>query len=150
MHIHESVKYIIFLIVGVAIGYGVPYVFNDNKIFSSYEVDKASDNLSLSWKDTIEVSDQLAGEKVLIKAVSLSEPSWVAIQETSSGKILGAQFFEAGESVGEVDLLRGTTIGGTYLAVLRKDDGDKTFDLKKDVEILDSNGKTISVLFKVN
>lgn len=150
MHLHESVKYIIFLLVGVVIGYGIPYVFNDNKTYSSYEVDKISDSYSSPSfsKDAIEADNQIAGNKVFIKKVSLAESSWVAIQELATGKILGAQMFGVGESSGDVDLLRDTAPESMYSAIILSDDGDKIFDLKKDSYALNSDGKVISVLFK--
>jgi hypothetical protein len=92
-------------------------------------------------ENVLVVADQLAGTQVALTQVTVSESSWIAIQEDNNGLpgvILGAQRFDEGVYTGRtVDLLRGTTAGNTYHAVIRYDDGDKDFDHTKDLPVLE-------------
>lgn len=84
----------------------------------------------------IAVGDQAGGKTVTITSVSLPSSGWVAVHEDATGrpgKILGAQRFSKGtHAKGVVELLRATENGKTYYAMLHDDDGDRTFDPKKD------------------
>lgn len=91
----------------------------------------------------VQVKDQKAGASVFVSLVRLQRSGWVVIREDVSGamgNILGARRFDAGESQGVVELLRGTVAGGTYYAVLYLDDGDKMFDHTKDTPITGGSG----------
>ncbi len=78
------------------------------------------------------VEDQVAGERVVIKAMEMSSTGWIAIKEVASGRILGAGWFPAGATSGSVPLLRATSAGQNYEAVVYVDDGNKVFDMKVD------------------
>lgn len=80
--------------------------------------------------EAIAVADQAAGATVAIDSMTLTGSSWVAVRDERS--ILGASRFEAGATGGTVRLIRGTTPGNTYQAVIYRDNGDGAFDFKID------------------
>ena len=95
----------------------------------------------------LSVESQPAGSKVFIKEAGFADGGWIVAHEDvegEPGKILGARRLDAGkyENI-EVELLRGTTPGFTYHAVLHGDDGDKEFDFNKDFPIRNDLGETI-------
>ena len=102
----------------------------------------------LTGDESIKVADQLAGTEVQISSLSLSEMGWVGVRD-GDGRVLGAGRFDAG-SVKDVtiSLLRATVAGESYQALLYVDDGDKIFDLQKDILITGSNGGVAGTNFK--
>lgn len=99
------------------------------------------------------VSPQAPGKNVVVAKVSMTISGWVAIHEETSGKparILGARRFDKGVySDVNVELLRATESGKIYYAMLHADDGDRAFDVKKDMPIKDSSGSLVMVKFTV-
>jgi len=81
--------------------------------------------------ETVSVQDQAAGGKVAVASMKLSAASWVAIVD--GGRVLGAAWYPSYATTGSVELLRDTVAGKTYQAVLYVDDGDKKFDMHKDM-----------------
>ena len=82
---------------------------------------------------------------------TLSVSGWVAIHEDrlgALGNILGAQRFEPGIHLGEVELLRPMTSGSTYHAVIYQDFGDHGFNTSDDAPIKNAEGKIIEAVFK--
>ncbi len=104
-------------------------------------------------ENSVTIDDQLPGNSVEVRDVKLREAGWVAIHEADGGipgKVLGAQWFPAGESTGTVELLRPTVDAGTYFAVLHSDNSPKEgriFDPKVNVSLLDNAGEPISFQF---
>jgi hypothetical protein len=92
----------------------------------------ASDTIHMGGSDTLTIADQKAGKSVKIMAMEIGKSSWVAIKEVSSGHILGAAWFPAGATSGEVSLLRTTVKDGKYEGIVYEDNGDKQFDMHKD------------------
>ena len=105
----------------------------------------------ITGEGTISVSNQEFGDSVSISSVTLGAAGWIAIHEDRDGEfgnILGAGWFPEGSSENvKVELLRATTPGATYYAVLRSDDGDREFDRVKDVPFEDENGKVLQATF---
>jgi hypothetical protein len=95
----------------------------------------------------VTVADQPAGSLVTVKSARLDTTGWLAVRD-SRGWILGAARLEAGvhEAV-EVPLLRSTTAGESYQVLLYADDGDKTFDFKKDALVMNSDGSVVGTTF---
>jgi len=99
----------------------------------------------------IKVSDQAAGGMVKIDSVSLTFNGWVGVHETdASGNpawMLGAQRFDTGSYTGgQVELLRATTASSKYIVMLHNDDGDKMFDLHKDLPFM-QDGQMVMASF---
>lgn len=97
--------------------------------------------------ETVTVSDQPAGDKVVVADVSLGKPSWVVIRDTK-GWALGAAWFNESQKGAEVALLRNTNPGQTYEAVVYVDNGDKKFELHgEDMLVTSSQGAPVSSTF---
>ncbi len=100
--------------------------------------DLASNNVS--------VDNQKAGSVVAVTNVTLSQLAWIVVHEDANGApgwTLGARRYDAGIHLGEVELVKPTVSGKTYQVVIHADDGDKQFDLKKDLPVVDASGKYI-------
>jgi len=99
------------------------------------------------------ISDQAAGDQVLVKDINFKKGGWLAIYEDRDGlpgNIIGARYFPAGLTAdAAVDLLR-PTVKGRYYARFHKDNGDHQFDLKVDFALLDSSGNPVTLRFTVN
>ncbi len=151
-----STKVIIAFIVGVAIGFGGTW-FSLRAPAGDTDADDEAPNTSsgivLADQNVIHVRDQQAGEKVSVELVTLENTGWVVIHEDEGGALgnaLGAQLFDSGSNTGAVDLLRNTEGGKAYHAVLRQDDGDRAFDLSKDLILSDAEGNPVQTDFKTN
>lgn len=90
--------------------------------------------------ESVHVADQPAGTEVKVSSLSLSETGWVGVRD-GDGRVLGASRFDAGkfENV-TVSLLRATVAGDSYQVLLYVDDGDREFDLHKDILISGPSG----------
>lgn len=106
---------------------------------------------NLATFPVLSVSAQKAGESVVLDSVELTEVGWVVIHEDrggAPGNALGAARFEAGVHTGvAVPLLRATVPGGLYYAIIHSDDGDRIFDIKKDLPLADSAGAAVRATF---
>lgn len=97
--------------------------------------------------EMLSVSDQKAGSEVTVDSMTLTRASWVAIRD-SKNWILGAAWFPAGTTAGQVALLRSTVAGEVYSAVIYVDNGDKVFDFHKDSLVTGADGQPGSATFK--
>lgn len=91
-------------------------------------------------------SPQDAGTAIAINSMSLSAPTWIIVYESHNGvpgNILGAGLFFPGDTSGNVQLLRATTSGQTYLVTAAVDNGDKLFSIKDEKPVMDSSGKQV-------
>lgn len=151
-----SMKVIIAFIVGILIGFfgawipmrdaGVQSDTGDTDVVTEEE----SSDVALAGENAILVRDQKAGVTVDVELVTLENDGWVVIHEDVNGLLgnaLGAQLFLAGVNSGIVELLRGTEAGKTYHAAIRQDDGDRAFDLTKDLLLSDRRGDPVQVSF---
>lgn len=108
--------------------------------------------VSVSGNNTLVVNDQVAGKRVIMSMVLISQNGWVAIHEIAPdgtfGKILGAQRLEKGQHFSEViDLLRETKGGSKYAAVLHADDGDSMFDFRREIPVRNVAGDFVESRF---
>jgi hypothetical protein len=94
----------------------------------------------------VEVADQPAGSIVAIHSVTLVKMGWVAVRD-NEGRILGAARFDEGTHTGIVELLRNTVAGNSYQVLLYVDDGDRAFDLHKDILVSESDGRVAGTTF---
>jgi len=102
--------------------------------------------LATAAGETISVSDQPAGSYVMIASVKVTKPSWVAIKDTK-GWVLGAARVDVSAEAVQVPLLRNTTAGQNYQALIYVDDGDKQFDFHKDLLVTNSEGAPVAATF---
>jgi len=132
-------------------GLGLPSTDTVSSGASTGEDTTATSGIVLAGKNALDVENQPAGNTVTLPLVVLNQMGWVVIHEDAGdkqGNALGAALVFAGERSGVlVELLRSTVKGRTYYAMLHNDDGDKVFDLKKDLPIADSTGAVIQMSF---
>lgn len=84
----------------------------------------------------LSVADQPASDVVNISGLTLSEIHWIGIYDDRDGHpgfIMGAKRVHPGDTLATVELLRPTTTGGKYYAVILTDDGDDTFNRLQDL-----------------
>ena len=143
---------VIVIIILVILGYNM---FNGSpeSIVNTDEEQTLLDTEKTS-KDTnrVIVADQAPGNIVYISTVQLSKPGFVVIQKDNGGvpgDVIGSQYFDKGIFPGKITVTSPTIEGDMYYAVLYTDNGDKKFDIKKDLPIKDAKGNTIMKLFKV-
>jgi hypothetical protein len=120
---------------GIVIGYIIgAYGINLSQILKQAGIPQITSTTTTSY--FIEVSDQMAGDSVVINTVDATKDSWVAIRENNydvMGRILGAQKVGEGEHNNVVvDLLKPTIQGLMYATVIYEDNGDGEFDFKTD------------------
>lgn len=97
--------------------------------------------------EAVSVGDQPAGSFVSIGSVTLSQTGWVAVRD-SGGRVLGAARLEPGTNTGvQVPLLRNTVSGERYQVLIYIDDGDKQFDLHKDILVTNPDGSILGAAF---
>jgi hypothetical protein len=100
---------------------------------------------------SITAVNQKPGRTASVSSAETDKESWIAIHEDREGKpgnILGAKKIGVGATQNiEVSLLREMKDGGTYYAMLHAEDGDGSFDYKKDTPLLDSEGNPIMISF---
>ena len=97
------------------------------------------------------MSDQYPGNVVFLSSVQLANGGWVVVHADKNGQpgeVIGSAYFEKGINPGKITLTKPTVEGGIYYAMLHSDDGDKKFDLAKDLPIKDSKGNIIMKLFR--
>ncbi|MEK7601551.1 MAG: hypothetical protein AAB480_03420 [Patescibacteria group bacterium] len=101
----------------------------------------------VSTGEAVTVRDQAAGASVAVASVTLNEMGWVAVRD-EGGRVLGAARFDAGTwNDVSVPLLRATAAAGSYQVLLYIDDGDKQYDLHKDILIMGANGGVAGTTF---
>ena len=162
----ELSTYIIIAVVAFALGLGSGWLWTQKNVTPDGEIKdkKTADNANKETNQTpignlvtdnsISVKAQAAGIEVAAEQVILTNMAWVVVREDDGagkpGKILGAQLFDAGTGAGKVELLRGTEAGKTYYALIYSDNGDRAFDPKLDMPILDSANQPVMAMFKAN
>ncbi|MBI4118233.1 MAG: hypothetical protein HY455_01690 [Parcubacteria group bacterium] len=106
----------------------------------------------VSENNALVVTNQSAGNTVLVSLVSLEQSGWVAVHEQTPegnlGNILGARRFDAGKQFGQsIALLRGTEAGKVYQVVLHADDADNVFDFRLELPVTTAGGEGIAAVF---
>jgi hypothetical protein len=141
---------VIVIIILIVLGY---YMFKDGKaVPANTDVTTETPAVDSNESNRIVVMDQYPGNVVYVSSVQLANPGWVAIHKDNAGTpgvVIGSMYFASGINPGKITLSEKTVDGGTYYAMLHSDDGDKKFDVTKDVAIKDSKGNSIMKLFKV-
>jgi hypothetical protein len=97
------------------------------------------------------VADQFPGNIVYLSSVQLANSGWVVVHKDNAGTpgdVLGYTWFDKGINPGQVKLTASTIEGGTYYAMIHTDDGDKKFDITKDLPLKDANGSVVMKMFK--
>ncbi|MDB5258865.1 MAG: hypothetical protein JWO73_73 [Candidatus Taylorbacteria bacterium] len=114
-------------------------------------VTETPSDVTAAAANRIVVSDQFPGNIVYLSSVQLANGGWVVIHKDAAGTpgaVIGYQWFEKGINPGKITLTEKTVEGGSYYAMIHTDDGDKKFDIKKDLPLKDANGNIIMKMFK--
>lgn len=137
------IAFILGLIVGILVAptfFGHKSTIDDDKAMKEDGTEMTEEGDATAKNNTVSVIDQLAGDRVLIKEITLEESGWAVVHEDIEGvpgNALGAQRFDPGTfENGYVELLRNTENNKLYYVILYTDDGDGEFDIKKDTQIL--------------
>ncbi len=128
-----------------------PDTNKENTITKSKEAnvqDSTKDNVAIN-SDAIDVLNQPAGRAVLVRSVTLTATSWLAVRDTNTdgsvGNILGAVRRDAGDHTDIiVDLLRSTEPDRKYVVTVIADNGDGVFDPKTDTSPSDASAPIIA------
>ncbi len=145
-------------VLGVATGRDIRYMGVGRENPAEQQTDKTSDdtdtilNPSESNDAALSVQPQAAGMTVLAARVSLDAAGWAVVHEVDGGHILnalGAARLDQGahEKI-VVELLRNTEPGREYAVVLYADNGNKEFELRGDLPMIDIDGNPIMQTFK--
>lgn len=162
----NTTQLIVVFIIGLLIGtFGSPAVLSDryekgddDTAMVEQDSDKpgeegnGQDTPTTPTLNTVLVSDQLAGDRVLLEEVELAVSGWVVVHEDLNGSLgnaLGAARFDAGtHERGYVKLLRNTEVNQNYYIVLYEDNGDGAFSLTDDTLLANTDNGPISETFK--
>jgi hypothetical protein len=158
----QSISKPVVLVLGLALGafisatwfLGLPLIsFSGNAYVSSASTATSSTPVATPDSGAVAVSDQKAGNSVLIDSVTVPPPGvWIAVREMSGtdlGNVLGAVRARGPLSDISVPLLRATLPGQTYAVMLYRDDGDGVFDANQDSVYVDfDTDQRVVVLFK--
>jgi hypothetical protein len=98
----------------------------------------------------VTVSDQKAGNTVVLSNINLPVGEWVAVRDNFVGKpeyILGAAYFAAGSQNNiELHISRATVPGTSYQIVLFKDSANHSFNYTSD-NLVNGNGNPVVAVF---
>ena len=120
---------------------------NETPGAGSVPIDTSSGPSTTSDSESVSVSNQAAGTSIMLSSVTFSETGWVAVRD-DRGWTLGAKRFDAGtQSNIAVTLLRATEAGQRYQVLLYIDDGDRLFDVKKEILVTRSDGSVAGAMF---
>ncbi|HJV32454.1 MAG TPA: hypothetical protein VJ694_00335 [Patescibacteria group bacterium] len=103
-------------------------------------------------RNVVIVQDQAAASGVVITYAALSSPSFIAVQPEGPerGRVLAvSRLLPEGEARNFRVPVEGGLPAGFYYAVLMRDDGDASFDPKRDVTVRDARGAAVITRFLV-
>ena len=151
-------KVVLSFIVGIVIGSTGTWIALGSTVLSptifinSFESLEDVALINTTLLEYIVVEDQLAGDRVLIKEIALTDSGWAVVHEDAGGipgNALGAQRFDKGVHSGTIDLLRNTNIDQSYYVLLYRDNGDREFDLVTDSIVIDTDDNPVGDTFRV-
>lgn len=155
-------------LLGFAFGVGFMWFFSGEEVLSPSVVDNTAGDSSINGqgvantslaiddirKSSIVVMDQLAGDRVFVKELTMNDTGWIVVHESlpdgGLGNALGARRYIKGiYTDASVGLLRNTEVGKTYHMVFYNDSGGAEFTLGEDTPVLDENGDLFETTFEV-
>lgn len=140
---------VLVIIVLIVLGY---YMFkSDDSVVPAVNTDGSAMVDTSKETNRVNVTDQFPGNIVYVSSVQFANPGFVVIHADKDGKpgdVIGYQYFDKGIFPGKVTLTKSTVEGGVYYAMLHSDNGDKKFDITKDLPLKDSKGNIIMKLFR--
>ena len=101
---------------------------------------------------TLTVVTQTPGLEARVQRMSASRAGWVVVHEVEGGHVvnaLGARRIDAGvhEDVA-IELLRATEPGREYAVILYADNGNREFEVRGDLPMIDTKGNPLMQTFR--
>ncbi|MBI2048425.1 MAG: hypothetical protein HYT30_00660 [Parcubacteria group bacterium] len=116
------------------------------------EIDESAADHVAGMKAALMVGDQESGSTVRVVSAEFAVPGWIVVHETQGGHVLnalGAARVDSGiHTDAVVELLRGTEPGGSYAVILYSDNGNKEFEIRGDLPIIDTEGNPVMKTFR--
>ena len=105
-----------------------------------------------SAEAAVQVNTQAPTSSVMVSSVALAVSGWLVVHELTDGHVgnaLGAARRDAGTYADvSIELLRPTEAKTPYMLVLYRDNGNKEFDIRGDIPIVDQKGDPVMQRFK--
>ena len=141
---------VIVIIILIVLGY---YLFKGNGDTVGTDVTPSPSATDLNEINRIVIADQYPGNVVYVSSAQLANGGWVVIHKDNAGTpgaVIGSAYVEKGIAPVKITLTEQTLDGQLYYAMLHSDDGDKIFDVVKDVALKDSRGNVIMKTFRAS
>ena len=141
------------LVLGIANERDIRYigVQHNTEDTQQNKIDESVADHAAGMRAGLAVVDQASGMSVQVGNVEFAVPGWVVVHETEGGHVLnalGAARLDAGSYTGViVELLRTTEPGGSYAVILYSDNGNKEFEIRGDLPIIDIEGNPVMKTF---
>jgi hypothetical protein len=142
---------VIVIIILIVLGY---YLFKGNKPATNGADATPTPTETVSDANEVNrivVADQYPGNVVYVSSIQLANGGWVEIHKDNAGMpgaIIGSTYVEKGISPVKITLSEKTQDGQLYYVMLHSDDGDKKFEVLKDLPIKDSKGNIVMKPFR--
>lgn len=144
---------VIVIIILIVLGY---YLFKGNGTTPSTNNNGAATstpNTAGTGANRITIADQYPGNVVYVSSAQFEKDGWVVIHKDNAGTpgaVIGSMYFAKGINPGKITLTENTANGQLYYAMLHSDDGDKKFDIAKDLPLKDANGSAVMKTFRAS
>lgn len=127
------------------------FVFGGKTDDTTTDTPTGTPTTSVTGVNRIVMTDQYPGNIVNLSSVQFENGGWVVVHRDSTGTpgpVIGQMYFEKGVGPGKITVTPPMIEGGTYYAMLHTDDGDKKFDIAKDLPLKDAAGNVIMKIFR--
>lgn len=146
-------KGIIILIVVIIIAVIVYALTKSSSESTNTDTNTTTTADTLKGTNAVRIGNQFSGgNTVYVETVSLVKPGLVVVMKDNAGSpgaVLGSTYLDAGTRPARVNLSENTVNGASYWVALYDDtDGDKKFDVTKDLPLKDATGNIILKQFK--
>lgn len=147
----ENKKFIMGILIGLIVGYGIGSSWSSPSVVASDKGDKKATS-EMATNSDLMVKDQPAGRQVLVESVRVTAPTWVAIREDrdgAPGDIMGATLIPSAgaQSSVVVDLIIPSESSKKYHVNLYSDNGDRLFDNNQDELVKGADGLVMDATF---
>lgn len=153
---------VILALIAIAVIFGGVYLYmSQNKVVAPEDVTNMNSNVNgdeiigelpgdppdvdptVPTSDTIAVSTQIAGDSVTVDNAFLEKVGFISIHEVDSkgkpGAVIGVSGLLTAGVKQDLEIKAMLKPGAKYMAVLRVDDGDKKFNVAKDLAVQKNN-----------
>lgn len=111
--------------------------------------DSTTENPTIPTSDTIAVSTQIAGDSVTVDNAFLEKAGYISIHEVDAkgkaGAVIGVSGLLGTGAKQDLEIKAPIKSGSKYMAILRADNGDKKFDVTKDLAVVKGSGNVMTM-----